>query len=74
MNEKIERRTYLGAVSNKMTHMEQGELSAYLRGDLTFNYGFHSDGKPMVFSVREKFMSNEEYENYINNLTKMHDK
>lgn len=64
------RRTYLGTVSNRMTHMQQGELSAYIRGESTFNYGFNSNGKPMTFDVRSKFMTNEEYEDYINNLNK----
>lgn len=67
MNEKL-RRTFKGKVSNKMSHFEQAELSAYIRGDEKFRFGFHANKDPMYFNVRSEFMENAEYLKYIQEL------
>jgi len=62
------RRVFKGKVSNIMTHFEQAELSAYIRGDEKFRFGFHANKEPMYFSVRSKFMKDEEYFKYLQEL------
>ena len=68
MNTEIVRRTYQGKLSNKMTHMEQAELSAYLRGDIRFQYGFHPDKTRMYFDVKSAWLNQEQYEQYLSTL------
>ena len=69
MEDKL-RRVFTGNLSVKMTHMESNELSSYLRGEPNFSYGFHTNGQRMYFPVRQKWMNNEEYKEYVNGLQK----
>lgn len=70
MNEDKLRRVYTGVLNNHMTGMEKNELKGYIKGDQNFSYGFHTNGQRMYFPVRQKWMNNEEYKEYVNGLQK----
>jgi hypothetical protein len=66
MSENKLRRVYTGVLNNHMTGMQRNELKSYLKGEPNFTYGFHSNGERMFFPVRQDWLSQEDYESFVN--------